>query len=107
MLQDEAIEAGAAEIATRIAHAVHKNIELVGKYLGMFAQHHVSTKINLLVSEDYLRLRQAITVALRPHRDARIAVAQALQLIENDIAGRSMVEAGKVVPPPIIEATAS
>jgi hypothetical protein len=99
LLQDQCIEAGAVDSATRISHVIHRNIELVGRYLGQFATHHVSTKINILVSEDYLRLRQAITLALRPHREARLAVAAALQNIEGEIAQRSLIEAGKAPPP--------
>jgi hypothetical protein len=96
-MQDGCIESGAIDSATRIAHVIHKNVELVGRYLGQFAQHHVSTKISILVSEDYLRLRQAIIMSLRPHREARIAVSEAIQRIENQIAKGTLIDAGKAV----------
>src|SRR5262249_33669632 len=65
-----------------------RNIELTGKYLGLFAQHHVNTQVNILVSEDYLRLRQALTMALRPFPEARRAVADELHRIEGQVAQR-------------------
>jgi hypothetical protein len=107
LLQDQCIEAGAVDSAVRISNTIHRNVELVGRYLGQFATHHVSTRVDLLVSTDYLRLRQAITEALRPHRDARLAVAAALQSIEGEIAQRSLIAAGKVPPSPVITIEAS
>jgi hypothetical protein len=61
----------------------------------LFAQHHVSTSVNVLVSEDYLRLRQALTMALRPFPEARRAVAAELHRIEDEIAGKMLEQAGK------------
>jgi hypothetical protein len=55
--QDESMEAGAFIDVNRISNTIHKNIELTGKYLGLFAQHHVSSQVNI-TPEDYLRLRQ-------------------------------------------------
>lgn len=78
---------------------MHKNIELVGRYLGLFAQHHVNSQVNILISEDYLRLRQAMTLALRPFPEARRAVAAELHRLEDDIARRMLVEAGKSPSP--------
>jgi hypothetical protein len=86
LCQDECMEAGAATQVGYLANIIHKNIELAGKYLGLFAQHHVSTSINILLSEDYLRLRQALVLALRPFPEARRAVADALQQIEGEVA---------------------
>jgi hypothetical protein len=102
LLQDQAIEVGAVDTANRLSNTIHRNIELVGRYLGQFASHHVSTKVSILISEDYLRVRQAITEALRPHREARLAVSAALQTIENGIAQRSLIEAGKAPATPMI-----
>jgi hypothetical protein len=84
--QDEAMEAGAVTQVGYLANVIHRNIELAGTYLGLFAQHHVSTNVNVLISEDYLRLRQAITLALRPFPDARRAVAEQLHTLEGQIA---------------------
>jgi hypothetical protein len=80
--QDESMEAGAFTDVTRIANTIHKNIELTGRYLGLFAQHHVSSQVNITVSEDYLRLRHALIMALRPFPEARRAVAAELHRVE-------------------------
>jgi len=95
LCQDEAMEAGAIHEVGFLANVIHKNVELTGKYLGLFAQHHVSTNVNILVSEDYLRLRQTLTLALRPFPEARRAVAEELHRLEDDIARKMLVQAGK------------
>jgi hypothetical protein len=47
--QDESMEAGAFDQVARLSNTIHKNIELTGKYLGLFAQHHVHA-VNITVS---------------------------------------------------------
>ena len=69
--QDEAMEAGAIELMGSLSRVIHQNISLTGKYLGLFAQHHVSSQVNILLSEDYLRMRQALIMALKPFPEAR------------------------------------
>jgi hypothetical protein len=90
LCQDEAMEAGVTHEVGYLANVIHKNIELAGRYLGLFAQHHVNTQVNILVSEDYLRLRQALTLALRPFPDARRAVAEELHKLEGAIAQKML-----------------
>jgi hypothetical protein len=90
LCQDECMEAGAATQVGYLSNIIHKNIELAGRYLGLFAQHHVNTQVNILVSEDYLRLRQALTLALRPFPDARRAVAEELHKLEGAIAQKML-----------------
>ncbi len=97
--QDVCMEEGAAELVTRLANTIHRNIELTGRYLGLFAQHHVSSQVNIMVSEDYLRLRQALTMALRPFPEARRAVAEELHRIEGQIAQKMLEQAGKAGEP--------
>jgi hypothetical protein len=99
--QDEAMEAGAVTQVGYLANVIHRNIELAGKYLGLFAQHHVSTNVNVLISEDYLRLRQAITLALRPFPDARRAVAEQLHTLEGQIA-QKMLEKHQAAPQTVL-----
>jgi hypothetical protein len=99
MYQDECMEAGAVEQVARLSGVIHKNIELTGRYLGLFAQHHVSSQVNIMISEDYLRLRQALTMALRPFPEARRAVAEELHRIEGEIAGKIVAQAAKQPPP--------
>jgi hypothetical protein len=90
LCQDECMEAGAATQVGYLSNIIHKNIELAGRYLGLFTQHHVNTQVNILVSEDYLRLRQALTLALRPFPDARRAVAEELHRLEGAIAQKML-----------------
>ena len=93
MCQDECMDAGAVEQVARLSGVIHKNIELTGRYLGLFAQHHVSSQVNIMISEDYLRLRQALTMALRPFPEARRAVAEELHRIEGEIAQKMLEQA--------------
>jgi hypothetical protein len=96
--QDWAASAEQFAIATAISAQIHRNLELVGKYLGEFAQHHVVSNVSVLVSPQYLELRSALLRALQPYPEARRAVAAALHQIESDAAGRT--------PQPVIETTA-
>jgi hypothetical protein len=88
--QDQLIESGGFSQVAYLSTVIHKNLEMVGRYVGLFGQHHVSTNVNILISEDYLRLRQALTLALRPFPEARRAVAEELHRIEGQVAQRMM-----------------
>ena len=68
----------------------------------MFATHHTSTQVNVLLSEDYLRLRQALILALRPFPEARHAVAEAMHRIEGEAASKIQAEAAKHPPRPTL-----
>jgi hypothetical protein len=68
---------------------------MVGRYLGLFANLNINSNVNILISEDYLRLRQALTLALRPFPEARRAVADALHRIEGEVANKMLATAGK------------
>lgn len=84
--QDAALEAEQFGIVAQLASGIHRNLELVGKYLGEFAQHSVHTTISLLVTPEYLQLRSALLQALRPHPEAGRAVAAVLHGIESNAA---------------------
>jgi hypothetical protein len=113
LCQDECMEAGAVEPVARLSGVIHKNIELTGRYLGLFAQHHVSSQVHITLTEDYLRLRQALIMALRPFPEARRAVAEELHRIEGQIAQKMLEQAGKPgepmpsPPSPVIDQPAS
>jgi hypothetical protein len=79
LMQDMSIELADAEMVGRISGQIHRNLELVGKYLGEFASRSVQTNISLLVTPEYLTLRSALLLALRPFPEARVA---ALRLSE-------------------------
>jgi hypothetical protein len=76
--QDACIEAEQFGLVAQLAHGIHRNLELVGKYLGEFAQHSVQTTVSILITPEYLDLRAALLRALGPYQDARRAVAAAL-----------------------------
>ncbi len=97
LLQDQALDADNGGLATQISGAIHRNLELVGKYLGEFASHQIKTTVSVLVQPEYLQMRAALVGALRPYPDARAAVAAVLHQIESKAAERL----------PLIEATAS
>ena len=99
LMQDVCMENGGVDQVARLSGVIHKNLEMVGRYLGLFANLNVSTNVNILVSEDYLRLRQALTLALRPFPEARRAVAEALHQIEGEVARKILEQSGK---PPIL-----
>jgi hypothetical protein len=91
LMQDLCMEEGGVDQVARLSGVIHKNLEMVGRYLGLFANLNVNTQVNVLLSEDYLRLRQALTLALRPFPEARRAVADALQRIEAEVATKMLV----------------
>jgi hypothetical protein len=82
MVQDAAMERADAEMVTRISSQVHRNLELVGKYLGEFISHSQVQVLNLTMTPDYLRLREALLSAMAKHPEARADVLRALREIE-------------------------
>jgi transposase-like protein len=86
IVQDQAIEDGNAQAVATLAAGIHRNLELVGRYLGELQQHTTRTVVNVLVSAEYLQLRNALLRALAPFPEARHAVAATLQEVENGVA---------------------
>ncbi|MCK1302935.1 MULTISPECIES: hypothetical protein [unclassified Bradyrhizobium] len=89
--------------------AITANLALVGKLLGMIVQRHDVRSTSLLISADYLAVRQAIVNALRPFPAASQAVGAALHRLESDAAHDITRRAGKpllvidaqaITPPP-------
>jgi hypothetical protein len=87
--QDAELESGNAQTVATLANAIHRNLELVGRYLGELQQHHVHTTISILVSAEYLELRNALLRALAPFPEARRCVAETLHRLEDGVARRS------------------
>jgi transposase-like protein len=96
LMQDAAASAEQYQVASAIAAQVHRNLEIVGKYLGEFAQHHVSTSVSVLISAEYLELRSTLLRALQPFPEARAAVVDAIHRLETKVA--------KQTSPPVLEA---
>ena len=86
--QDACLEAEQFGLVAQLAGGIHRNIELVGKYLGEFASHSTQTTISILVTPEYLDLRAALLRALQPYGEARAAVAAALHQVEERAAQR-------------------
>jgi hypothetical protein len=87
--QDAAAASEQYTVGAMISAQVHRNLELVGKYLGEFASHHHVTAISLLVSPEYLELRSALLGALQRHPEARADVTAALHRLETRAAQRA------------------
>ncbi|MCP4389841.1 MAG: hypothetical protein GY802_16220 [Gammaproteobacteria bacterium] len=65
MLSEMAFEEGEVQAAVGVERAITTSLELTSKLLGMIIQRHDVRSTSILVSPDYIQLRQAITMALR------------------------------------------
>jgi hypothetical protein len=86
--QDAALEAEQFSIVGSLAQGIHRNLELVGKYLGEFAQHSVQTTVSILITPEYLDFRSALLRSLQPFPEARRAVAATINQMEEKVAQR-------------------
>jgi transposase-like protein len=86
MMQDRALEASNAQAVATLANSIHKNLELVGRYLGELHQHSTKTVVNVRLTPQYLELRNALVKALAPFPEARQAVAAVLHAREGSAA---------------------
>jgi hypothetical protein len=67
-----------------VGHArITANLEQTGKLLDLFAAAATTIHQNLVISPDYLQLRQALLTALAPHAEARRAVVEVLRTLED------------------------
>jgi hypothetical protein len=107
LVQDRAIDLEQFGIVSQIAGQLHRNAELVGKYLGEFASHSVQTSVSILIQPEYLELRSALLRALHPYPEARKAIAAALHQIEGRAAALPQLPAPTPPPPVTIDATAN
>ena len=81
-----AAELGDVKAAVATENAIRGNLELVAKLLGQLVQRHEVARTSILISADYLHLRQAIVAALKPYPEAARAVGQALHALETQAA---------------------
>jgi hypothetical protein len=88
LMQDQAMEAGDHDHARQLSLAIQRCIELQGKYLGEFAQHHVRTNINVLVSPEYLEIRRIVMQEVDAITRRRIAAR--LHVVEERAAQRQI-----------------
>ena len=76
----------------------HLGSTQTAKLLGQLVTHHEVRSTNVLVSADYLQLRQAIVTALQPFPEAARAVGQALHALETSAAAAITANAAKGKP---------
>jgi hypothetical protein len=103
LLSEACFEQGELHAAVSVERAYVGSLELTAKLLGQLVQHHHTTHTSILVSPDYLRLRQAIITALRPHPQAARDVSAALHALESEAATEIKASAAKGKPPLLIE----
>jgi hypothetical protein len=90
LVQDSAIASEQYGVVGQISAQIHRNLAIVGQYLGeLVSQHHTTaTSISLVLSPEYLRLRNAILQALAPYPEVRAKVAETVERIELEAAQR-------------------
>lgn len=86
MLSEMCFAEGELHAATGVERAITQSLELTSKLLGAIISHHEIRSTSILISPDYLRLRQAIITALKPFPDAARAVGAALAELESEAA---------------------
>jgi hypothetical protein len=94
MLSELAFEAGELNAATTVERAITSSLELASKVLGLIIHRHDVRSTSILISADYLHLRQAIVAALKPYPEAARAVGPALAELELE-AAKDITESGK------------
>lgn len=85
-LSEMCFEHGEMHGAVGVERAITGSLELTSKLLGMIIQRHDVRSTAILISADYLKLRQTIITALRPFPEAARAVSLALATLETDAA---------------------
>jgi hypothetical protein len=81
-LIDQCEELGSYRDALAGHSRLSVNLEQTGKLLDLFASHATTVHQNLVISPDYLQLRQALLRALAPYQEARRAVVAVLRELE-------------------------
>src|SRR5262249_40770348 len=83
---ETALEVGSLHVAVAAEARITENLRLVSQLLGQLVQHHQMTHASVLVSPDYLRLRQTLIATLKPFPAAALAVSKALHQLEAKVA---------------------
>jgi hypothetical protein len=99
---EQAQSLGDTSGVVRAERAITQNLELVAKLLGQLVQHHQVTHASVLVSPDYLKLRQVLVETLRPHKAAALDVGRALAKLEQEAATAIKAKAAKANGVPVL-----
>lgn len=97
---ERAAEFGNFAGAIAAENSIQHNLALVARLVGQLTQRIDVRHTNLLVSPDWLRLRQTLIAALKPYPDASRAVARAV--LEAEAAAATEITAA-TKPPLVIE----
>jgi hypothetical protein len=81
-LLDTCEDFGDVRAAATVHDKIISNLSLTARLLGEIATASVSVQTNLIVTPEYLHLRQALLQALQPFKGARQAVVNCLKTIE-------------------------
>jgi hypothetical protein len=112
---DAARQLGDVPATVAAERALTGTLVVTGKLVGQFTTKIDVRHSHVLLDPQWLRMRQAIVVALRGHPNAMRAVAAAMQALEADAArditasahkGRAappLIEHDPVTPPPIVD----
>jgi hypothetical protein len=98
-----AVDYGDIRGAVSAESAITANLGLVGRLLGMIVQRHDVRSTSILISSDYLAMRQAIIDAVRPFPAAALAIADALHRLETDAASAITARATAKATPLVID----
>jgi hypothetical protein len=98
-----ATDLGDVRGAVSTESAITASLALTARLLGQLVQVHDVRHSSILLTPDYLRLRQALVAALRPFPEAARAVGAALHAIESEAATDITTAAGKGRAPVLIE----
>jgi hypothetical protein len=79
---DMALELGSVHVAVAAEGRITESLRLTAQLTDQLVQHHDVRHINVLVSEDYLRLRSVLVAALKPYPEAMAAVGRALHELD-------------------------
>jgi hypothetical protein len=101
-ISEQALGDGDTKAAISAESAITSNLTLTAKLVGQLIQVHQVNHNHVLTSEDYLRVRGAIVAALRPYREAAIAVGRALAALESEGAEAITAAAGKRKAEPVL-----
>jgi hypothetical protein len=80
------MELGDVRAAVAVENSITGNLTLVAKLLGQLVQHVEVTRTSVLVSPDWLRIRQSLITAVRPYPEASRAVGAVLCELETAVA---------------------
>jgi hypothetical protein len=88
LLQDAAIASGNVNAATNLASAIHRNYELIGKYLGEIVNHTknttVTASIAMTTSPDWTRFRAKLLRILDEYPAVKARVLREFDVAETE-----------------------